>query len=269
MCTLIIGREILGPRTVVIAANRDEDPGRPSDPPRVLIERPRVVGGRDRRAGGTWLAIRERLAAVALLNRRDDTGRDAGPTPERRSRGLLTLEVAAAEDDPRTPRVGSPSDLSGAALASARRALAETRYAPFSLVFVAPEACWALLHYPGCQPRVVDISPGWHALTHADLDDLEEPRTAWLLADLAGWRPPTLEEAERGLIERLAEHEAGGNPRAAVCIHDGRMVTVSSSLLFLAPDRASYRHAEGRPCEQPFLDCSALLSGERPALEKA
>ena len=40
MCTLIIGRDVIRPRTIVLAANRDEDPSRASDPPRVLMERP-------------------------------------------------------------------------------------------------------------------------------------------------------------------------------------------------------------------------------------
>src|SRR6266850_923872 len=99
---------------VVIAANRDEDPARPSDPPGVLNESPRLVGGRDRRAGGTWLAVRERRAAVAMLNRRGvagdapgrpgagagvAVGRGAAGGDTLRSRGLLTLEVAKALAD--------------------------------------------------------------------------------------------------------------------------------------------------------------------------
>src|SRR5512147_2375416 len=97
MCTLVLGFEVVGPRTVLVGANRDEDPSRPSDPPGVLWAAPRVIGGRDRRAGGTWLAVRERHALVAMLNRRPapaDAGR-AWP----RSRGLLALEVAAVPAD--------------------------------------------------------------------------------------------------------------------------------------------------------------------------
>ncbi|HEV2105058.1 MAG TPA: NRDE family protein, partial [Candidatus Eisenbacteria bacterium] len=64
MCTLILGRDVRGADTVVIAANRDEAPDRPSEPPRVLHGSPRVVGGRDARAGGTWLAVRAPLATT-------------------------------------------------------------------------------------------------------------------------------------------------------------------------------------------------------------
>ena len=71
MCTLILGIDVAGPDTVIAGANRDEDPARPSDPPGVLVASPRVVGGRDRRAGGTWLALREgRLSGLDSAQRK-------------------------------------------------------------------------------------------------------------------------------------------------------------------------------------------------------
>ena len=96
MCTLIVGVSVMGPRSLLVAANRDEDPRRPSDPPLVLGERPRVVGGRDARAGGTWLAVRDGNAVVAMLNRCWN-GDPPAPDPRRRSRGLLAVDVAAVE----------------------------------------------------------------------------------------------------------------------------------------------------------------------------
>ena len=94
MCTLIIGRDVPSPGQILIAANRDEDPARPSEPPRVLREIPRLVGGRDLVAGGTWLAVRAGVpkgpadtriegrwtapAAVMLLNRPPLPGRPPG-----------------------------------------------------------------------------------------------------------------------------------------------------------------------------------------------
>src|SRR3989442_6104928 len=91
MCTLILGRDVLGPGSLLVGANRDEDPARPAEPPGRLSEAPLVVGGRDLRSGGTWLAIRDGRAVVALLNRRG-----VGPSALDvvRSRGLLALDVA-------------------------------------------------------------------------------------------------------------------------------------------------------------------------------
>ena len=248
MCTLIIGRDVLGPRTVLLAANRDENPGRPTDPPMVLSETPRVVGGRDRLAGGTWLAVREGPAAVALLNRRDFTtsGRTAG-----RSRGLLTLDVAKApiEEAPRR----------------AMALVAQAEYAPFTLVYATPDAC-ALLVNEGGPPRHVDVPHGWHVLTHQELNDPTEPRAAYLLRRLYDLPPGTPAETEARAIALLREHGDQGAP--PVCLHEGRMVTVSSSVVFLSETKVRYLHAEGRPCEHEFQDQTRLLEpapqGGRP-----
>jgi hypothetical protein len=287
MCTLVIGRDVMGPQTVWLAANRDEDPGRPADPPGVLLESPRVVGGRDRVAGGTWLAVRG-VCAVAMLNRRGAARAAPRAASELRSRGLLALDVArvVADDggggDATTvgvqpePAAGprlreGVGALSRAALERAQRLVRQSAYAPFSLVFVSPLDAWLLTQDEEGLIRVAEIPAGWHVMTHADLDDRSEPRTARLLDELSGRRPGTEAEAERGLLARLAEHDgaAGGAPMPAVCIHEGRMVTVSSSLVHLTPDRARYLHAEGRPCENPFLDFTPLLAGGRAAPERS
>ena len=254
MCTLILGLDTVARGSVILAANRDEDPARPSVPPGLLSERPRVLGGRDALKGGTWLAIREKRAAVAMLNRRDDPG-TAGPA--RRSRGLLALEVAASGD-------GSPE----AALAFARAAVREAEFAPFSLLFASPGGCWMLANERlGLRP--IRIAPGWHAITHADLDDPLEPRTRWLMGRLARFAPRTASEAERGLLDLLRSHgaDAAPGPEAApaVCLHAGRMRTVSSSIVWLAGDGARYVHIEGRPCTGEPLDCSHLLDAGLPA----
>ena len=248
MCTLILGVDVAGPETVLAGANRDEDPARPADPPGVLHRAPRVVGGRDRRAGGTWLAVREDRAVIAMLNRRDDGPPDAA----RRSRGLLALETARV---PAPGDTGAPA-LARAALDHALERIGAGAYAPFSMVFAAPGACWMIAHTPGRPPRAAAIAPGWHVLTHTELDDPMEPRAARLLHGLAGWAPRSLDEGLRGLGDRLRDHAEG---RAAVCIHEGRMVTVSSSRVSLGARSARYLHVEGRPCEASEADVTLLL----------
>jgi hypothetical protein len=268
MCTLVVGRDVLGPGSLLLATNRDEDPARPSDPPGILLFDPRVVGGRDRVAGGTWLAIREGRAAVALLNRRDRRGEPSAPIPGRRSRGLLTLDVAAARDVPDAipsrwnALVGSP--LARAALGTALLALGETSYAPFSLTFLSPESCW-LLAFESGQVRCGPIGPGWHVLTHADLDDRSEPRTAWLSGQLSDWSPTTVEEAIARLTGWMRGHggsRAEGGTEPPVCLHQGRMVTVSSNIVVWTREGVRYRHADGRPCEHDYVDHTSLLAGE-------
>jgi hypothetical protein len=278
MCTLVVGRDVLAPGTVVLAANRDEDPRRPSDPPRVLTDEPRVAGGRDRVAGGTWLALRGREAAVAMLNRHDPLaaaaprGR-ATAAAGLRSRGMLALEVASVPEnfaerldlpDGHQILLGtiaeqSGSPLVGAAISRAWAGASARAYAPFTLVFASPRACW-LLALEGSRPRIQAIGSGWHVITHRDLDDHDEPRTARMLDALNGFAPVSSDEAVARLTALLAAHDA-----PAVCLHEGRMVTVSSSVVVLGGGEGRYLHAEGRPCERPYEDFSTLL--DAPAAE--
>ena len=115
-----------------------------------------------------------------------------------------------------------------------------------------------LAHEGGAPPRYQQISSGWHALTHMDLDDPSEPRTRSLVQALSRFAPGSLEEALERVTHLLRSHGGDGVP--AVCLHQGPMVTVSSALVWLARGEARYLHAEGRLCEHPFVDHSGLLA---------
>ena len=241
MCTLILGTGLFGAESLVFGANRDEDPSRPSEPPARLSQSPPIVGGRDRVAGGTWLALHGRELAVAMLNRRG-----AMRAPASRSRGLLALDVA------RTPE---PATLF--------EQLVRECYAPFSLVMALPARPWVVA-WDGEHARMTELTPGWHVLTHAELDDPTEPRTAWLMASLAAFAPTSPEDARRGVIERLSRHES-----PAVCLHDGPVRTVSAAWVEFGPRGARYEHAEGPPCTTPFTDYTSLLVADPVASENA
>src|SRR5947207_1747664 len=77
---------------LVVGANRDELLDRPAVPMALLRdEPPRVLGGRDELAGGTWLAVNESGVVSGLTNRPLAGRRD----PNKRSRGELPLALAA------------------------------------------------------------------------------------------------------------------------------------------------------------------------------
>jgi hypothetical protein len=276
MCTLIVGQEVLAPGTVVLAANRDEDPARPSAGPGVLVVEPRVIGGKDLQAGGTWLALREARAAVAMLNRRPPAELPA--RDPLRSRGLLALDVAAAAAEREPP--SDPVEWVPGAFTQLRRlagsalglggfftAMAEDRehaFAPFSLVWAAPEGSWAYVHDTAGDRRAAIFPPGWHVMAHDDLDDRREPRVARLLDTLAGWRPTSFEEARSRLAALLGSHgggEAGGSPAPPVCLHGERAGTVSSAMVLLGQGGPRYLHAPGPPCTHAFEDHTALFAG--------
>ncbi len=258
MCTLIMGLEVAGADSLVIAANRDEDPGRPATPPGLLATAPRIVGGRDLVSRGTWLAVRVDGLVVAVLNRRPAAAANARARTDGsaapRSRGLLALELAAALPAPLV------ADFVPTAVRLTVAALAGASYQGCSLALLGPGGGAIVTHEPAGAPRVAPLTPGWHVITHTDLDDPSEPRTAWLLDQLAGWEPGAWEPARPRLAELLATHAAPERGIPAVCLHDGRMVTVSSSLLHLAPGAIRYLHVEGPPCRKPVQDQADLLA---------
>ena len=120
---------------VVIAANRDEFLERPAGDPTTLLENPHVVGGKDLKAGGTWLGISEHGIVAGLLNRRAENGAN----PDARSRGLLCLDALRR----RTAR-------EAAEFASRERG---SDYNPFNLLMVSRDRSVRRL-----QPRRVDRS---------------------------------------------------------------------------------------------------------------
>ena len=95
MCTVILRFDPQARWPVLLGAIRDEFMDRPWDPPAAHWDAPwtHLLGGRDRTAGGTWLAVDpspSRPAVAALLNgvRRPSPGSGIRPT-----RGTLVLEV--------------------------------------------------------------------------------------------------------------------------------------------------------------------------------
>jgi uncharacterized protein with NRDE domain len=95
VCLLIVLTRLDDGAPLVVAANRDERLDRPATAAAVLAETgPRVLGGRDELAGGTWLAVNEHGVVAGLTNRPSPAGRDA----TKRSRGELPLALARHAD---------------------------------------------------------------------------------------------------------------------------------------------------------------------------
>jgi Transport and Golgi organisation 2 len=88
MCTVLLRLRPEAAWPLLVAAVRDEFLDRPWDPPAAHWPvHPSIVGGRDRTAGGTWLAVETtRPAFAAVLN-----GVRLPPSPLRPSRGALPL----------------------------------------------------------------------------------------------------------------------------------------------------------------------------------
>ena len=86
MCTVLLRLEPEGRWPVLLGAIRDEFVERPWDPPAFHWDAPFVglIGGRDQRAGGTWLAVDPAARSVAALLNAGKREEPADGEPARR-----------------------------------------------------------------------------------------------------------------------------------------------------------------------------------------
>ncbi|HTW87777.1 MAG TPA: NRDE family protein [Candidatus Binataceae bacterium] len=240
MCTLAIYFQLFRDYPVVIAANRDEYLARPATSPEILAEKPRVIGGKDLKAGGTWLGINEYSLVAGLLNRHNQ----GAPDPARRSRGLLCLEALRYRT-------------AGEALDYVRRQNGSA-YNPFNLLLVSRGEALVAYNQSGLI-ATARLEPGLHLLTNLDVDDFECPkisraydRFAALARDPEFAANPLQERAR--LRELLADHATQLDSRSAapnaICLHLDGYGTRSSSMIFFGAGGqvASYLFAPGPPC---------------------
>ena len=92
MCTVVVQVPESASESVRLLAVRDEDPKREWDPPGAWWPKlAGVVGVRDRRAGGAWLATRDQRLSV-LLNRAEPSHPHLPAPSGLQSRGSIVLE---------------------------------------------------------------------------------------------------------------------------------------------------------------------------------
>lgn len=109
MCTVLLRVDPDAPWPVLCGAIRDEFADRPWDPPAPHWpgSHPGLLGGRDRTAGGTWLAVDPSAARPALAALLNGVRRPPPADGTRPTRGTLALDVLA------TGRVPDGEDLAG------------------------------------------------------------------------------------------------------------------------------------------------------------
>jgi uncharacterized protein with NRDE domain len=212
-----------------LGANRDERLDRPWEAPDLLVPEPRVLGGRDVAAGGSWLAANlDAPFVVAVTNAR--LGAPAGD----RSRGQLVVDVAA--------------ERSLADAAALIQELDVLRYGPFNLLLADAAGAFLATNWP--RPAIERAGGDLVAIGNDRLDD-PGPRTriaALQARELAELGDAALAEA---LVRLLSDH-TGADP---FCRHGERYGTVCSTLLRLGASGVSaYRFAPGPPCVTPYRD---------------
>jgi len=153
VCLLIALFQQIADAPLIIAANRDERLDRPAVAMTVLRPSgPRILGGRDELAGGTWLAVNEYGVVAGLTNQPSADGRDAG----KRSRGELPLAFA-----------GHKTAAEAVAAVTARLNPAE--YNPCWMLIGDRQALFSVGLAGGQAADVEELAPGLHILENAPL----------------------------------------------------------------------------------------------------
>jgi uncharacterized protein with NRDE domain len=239
VCTLTLAWQVFEDAPVVVAANRDEQIDRPSEPPEVRDWETQVVAPVDAEAGGTWLGYNEHGVLVAITNRWTD-----GDLSGDRSRGLLVRDALRHE---------SAED----AVRYVERELDTRSYEGFNIV-AADAAAATLIEWDG-RRRIGRFDPGVHVVVNVGADgayavpphrsEAGENQAANADAVRAALQPEP-GEGSQGWLDRAADvisdHEYG------VCIHRDGFGTRSSSLLHVAGDGLTYEYADGPPCRTGF-----------------
>jgi hypothetical protein len=227
VCTVVV---LIRPDQILLAANRDERVDRPWDAPAAWWpDRPGVIGGRDRTAGGTWMAINRQGVVATVLNRPGTLG----PATGKRSRGDLPLMALEHQ--------------TAAEAADALTRLDASQWRGFNMVLADRIGAWFVSGLGYGQPGAERLPPGVSMVTAYDPNDLDSPRTARHLPRFQAADPTP--EAWRALLS-----DRSGQPAEQInVVPRGGFGTVSASLMTL-PVRGDpiWRFAAGPPHETPF-----------------
>ena len=148
---------------LLLIGNRDEFHQRPTTAAAPWPDA-RLLGGRDLRAGGSWLATDGRGRLAVLTNVRDPAADQSGP-----SRGALVAGFLQASD--------------GVAIHADALTHQATDYAPFNLLLADADGC----HYLGNHPlHRQSLAPGVHGLSNAGLG-VSWPKSEHLRLALQQW----------------------------------------------------------------------------------
>jgi Transport and Golgi organisation 2 len=249
MCTVIVLVRPGHDWPLLMAANRDEMVGRPWDAPaRHWPERPEVIAGRDRLAGGSWLGLNDHGVVACVLNRRGTLG----PDPTKRTRGELVLEALDHAD--------------AVAAADALADLAAESYRGFHLVVADNrDAYW--LKNEGDHIAVAVLPAGFTMLTALDARNTPaHPRIARHLPRFEAAPAPDPATAAWSSWTDIMAAGPDATAEDAMTIlpaQSGGYGTVSSALIALpaqssARIRPIFQFAAGRPGEAPYRPVEAV-----------
>jgi len=98
MCLILFAYKMHPSYRLILAANRDEFYDRPSAPAAFWEDKPKILGGRDLKEGGTWFGITREGKFAAITNYRDPTAIKTGAP----SRGRLVSNFLSGRKSARS-----------------------------------------------------------------------------------------------------------------------------------------------------------------------
>lgn len=218
----------------MLAANRDERLDRAWDlPADWWPDRPGVIAGRDRSAGGTWMGVNRHGLVAAVLNRPGTLGPAAGM----RSRGELPL-MALEHADAQTA-------------AQSITALDFSLWRGFNLVLADRSGAVFVRGVGHGKAKATALPSGVSMITAHDPNDPESPRVARHLARFQA-APPSGPHDWSGWRTILADRSGDAGEQINV-VPRGGFGTVCSSLAALpAAGPAVWLFAAGPPHQAEF-----------------
>jgi uncharacterized protein with NRDE domain len=192
MCLLVLAWKAHPRFRLILAANRDEYHDRPSKPLHKWQGDEDILGGRDLRAGGTWLAVDRHRRLGVITNYRDLQP----PIPGAPSRGELIPAYLAGSRDPREfiealePRAAS--------------------YSGFNLLLADRDALWYAANRAPSFARA--LHPGVYGLSNQLLDTPWPKLTRVRQRFEPLLREPTISTAS--LFELLQDREPAASNQA-------------------------------------------------------
>lgn len=239
MCTLVAWMSVFPEAPLVVAANRDENLGRPSGGPRRHEGRRPYVAPVDLVAGGSWWAINEQGLFVGLTNRAGAMVADV-----RRSRGLLVTDLAQCADVDEARGLVDALDPAG--------------FNGFHLL-VTDGRTGLRVVADGRTKAVFALSRGMQVLTERGFSAAPHSRDERVQALFGALSARALDVA--AVESLLASHH---DPAIdALCVHvpEADYGTRSSTVLVRpAQGPATLLFAPGPPCTTAYENLSALLS---------
>ncbi len=186
MCLIAFALDAHEEFALLVAANRDEFYDREAAPAAWWSDRPEVYGGRDCRAGGSWLAVDRNGRVAAVTNVREPV-----PASGARSRGELVGDFVGGSI--------APSAYAASVLARAND------YAGFNLLLFDLSSTTPALFVSNRGPRrLVTIDPGVHGLSNGALD-ADWPKVRRLSACLSQAMREAASAVEAALLPALAD----------------------------------------------------------------